>query len=84
MCCIWKQIPLQIAWANTIHSVQGHNAGPTAANQTPNAIQIMSVHLGDIKYEAFNPGLSYGAISRAPTIGCLGYQESVLTVPYIS
>ena len=39
MCCTRKQIPLQIAWAKTIHSLQGHNAGPTAEHQTPNAIQ---------------------------------------------
>jgi hypothetical protein len=35
-CCTRKQIPLQIAWAKTIHSLQGHNAGPTAKHQTPN------------------------------------------------
>ena len=77
MCCTRKQIPLQIAWAKTIHSIQGHNAGPTAANQSPNAIQRIIVHLGERKYEALNPGLTYVAISRATTIGCLGHMTTI-------
>jgi hypothetical protein len=36
MWCTRKQIPLQIAWAKTIHSLQGHNTGPAAKHQTPN------------------------------------------------
>jgi hypothetical protein len=71
--CTQKQIPLHIAWANTIHSVQGHNAGPTAANQAPNAIQIISVHPGDRNYEALSLRL---AISRSTTIGCLGHMAT--------
>jgi hypothetical protein len=60
-----------------IHYVQGHNAGPTAATQTPNAIQRIVIHLGDRTYEALNPGLTYVAISRATTIGCLGHMTEV-------
>jgi hypothetical protein len=76
-CCTRKQIPLQVAWAKTIHSVQGNNAGPTAANQTPNAIQRISVHIGDRKYEAFSPGLTCVAISRATTIRRLGHMATL-------
>jgi hypothetical protein len=59
MCCTRKQIPLQIAWAKTIHSLQGHNAGPTAKHQTPNAIQRITIYLGERKDETLNPGLTY-------------------------
>jgi hypothetical protein len=77
-CRTRKQIPLHIAWAKTIHSVQGHTAGPAAANQTPNAIQIIIIHLGERTYEALNPGLTYVTISRATTIGCLVH---MITIP---
>jgi hypothetical protein len=60
-----------------IHSVQGHSAGPAAAKKTPNAIQRIIIHLGDIKYEALNPGLTYVAISRATTIGRLGHMTTI-------
>jgi hypothetical protein len=32
MCCTRNHVPLQIAWAKTVHSPQGHNDGPTANN----------------------------------------------------
>jgi hypothetical protein len=73
----WKQIPLQIAWAKTIHSVQIHNSGPTAANQAPNAMQRISVRLGDRTYEALNPGLTYVEIYRATTIRCVGHMAKI-------
>jgi hypothetical protein len=62
--CTWysENIPLHIAWAKTIHSIGRHNAGPNPANQTPNAIQIIIIHLGEITYEALNHGLTYMAI----------------------
>jgi hypothetical protein len=71
-------VPLQRAWAKTVHSLQGHNAGPAAANQRPNAIQIISVNIGQRKDETLNPGLTYMAISRATTIRNLGH---VATIP---
>jgi hypothetical protein len=77
MCCTRKQIPLQIAWTKTIHSLQGHNAGPTAKHQTPNAIQRIVIHLGERTYEALNPGLKYVAVSRATAIGDMGHMTSI-------
>jgi hypothetical protein len=47
------------------------------ANRTPNAIQIISEHLGDRKHEDLNPGLTYMAISRATTIGCLVHMATI-------
>jgi hypothetical protein len=76
MCCTRKQIPLQIAWAKTIHSLQGHDAGPTAKHQTPNDIQRIVIHLGE-QTETLDPGLTYVAVSRATTIGDLGHMTSI-------
>jgi hypothetical protein len=77
MCCTRKQIPLQIAWAKTIHSLQGNNAGPTAKHQTFNAFQRIAIHLGERTDEALNPGLTYVAVSRATEIGDLGHIMSI-------
>jgi hypothetical protein len=77
MCCTRKQISLQIAWAKTIHSLQGHNAGPTAKHQTPNAIQRIVIHLGERIDETLNPGLTYVVVSRAKIIGDLGHMMSI-------
>jgi hypothetical protein len=77
MCCTRKQIPLQIAWAKTIHSLQGHNAGPTAKHQTPNAIQRIVIRLGERTDETLNPGLTFVAVSRATPISDLGHMMSI-------
>jgi hypothetical protein len=55
------------------HSLQGHNAGPTAKHQTPNAIKRIVIHLGEQTDETLNPGITYVAVSRAKTIGDLGH-----------
>jgi hypothetical protein len=77
MCCTREQISLHIAWAKTIHSLQGHNAGPTAKHQTPNAIQRNVIHLGERTYETLNPGITYVAVSSATTIGDMGHMTSI-------
>jgi hypothetical protein len=74
--CTRKNIPLQIAWAKTIHSLQGHNAGPTAKHKTPNAIQRIVIHLGERTDETLNPGLTYVVVSKATTIGYLVHMPS--------
>jgi hypothetical protein len=45
-CCTRRHVPLQIAWAKKIHSVQGHNAEPTGPNQSTNDIQAIVCDLG--------------------------------------
>jgi hypothetical protein len=77
MCCTRKQIPLHIAWAKTIHSLQGHNAGPTAKHKTPNAIQRIVINLREWTDETLNPGLIYVAVSRATSIGDLGHMMPI-------
>jgi hypothetical protein len=77
MCCTRKQIPLQIAWTKTTHSLQGYNASPTAKHQTPNAIQRIVIYLGERTDEMLNPGLTYIAMSRATAIGDLGHMTSI-------
>jgi hypothetical protein len=73
MCCTRKQVPLQIAWTKTVHSLQRHIMGSTTTHQTPNAIQIILIHLGEYIDEILNPGLTYMAVSRAATIRDLGH-----------
>jgi hypothetical protein len=77
MCCTRKQIPLQIASAKTIHSLQGHNPGPTAKHQTPNDIRRIVIHLGERTHETLNLGLTYVTVSRATPIGDLGHMTSI-------
>jgi hypothetical protein len=77
MCCTRKQIPLQIAWAKKIHSLQGDNVGPTEKHQIPNAIQRILIHLGEQTDETLNPGLTYVAVSRATALGDLGHMMSI-------
>jgi hypothetical protein len=77
MCSTINQIPLQIALAKTMHSLQGHNASPTAKHQTPNDIQRVLIHLGECTDETLNPGLTYVAVSIATTIGDLGNMTSI-------
>jgi hypothetical protein len=83
MCCTRKQIPLQIAWAKTIHSLQGHNAGPTAKHQRPNDIQSIAIYIGERTDETINPGLTYVSVARETTIGDLGHMTSICMSSYL-
>ena len=61
-CCQIEYLPLELAFAKSIHTFQGMQAGPS------NPIKRLIVHLGTIQFESNNPGLLYTAISRAMTI----------------
>ena len=68
-CCERHYIPLQLAFARTIHSFQGKSAGPTDEGKQNNAFRHLIVDVGDSKFEVNSPGLFYVAFSRATTIG---------------
>jgi hypothetical protein len=66
-----------LAWAKTIHSFEGQNAGPTSTGQLNNAVMRISVHLGDRNDGANNPGLAYTALTRTTTLGSAGRNETI-------
>lgn len=62
-CCEAYFIPLCLAFARTIHTFQGMEAGPSKA------IKKLIVDVGNSNFEAINPGVLYTALSRASTLG---------------
>ena len=50
-CCSRTYIPLQLAFAQTIHTFQGQNAGPVETGQTPNAVQKLVCDPGTRRFE---------------------------------
>ena len=62
-CCEAHFIPLVLAFARTIHTFQGMEAGPSKQ------IKRIVVDVGKTQFEALNPGVLYTALSRASTIG---------------
>jgi hypothetical protein len=77
MCCTRKQILLQITCSKTIHSLQGHNAGPTAKHQIPSAIKRIVIHLGEQTDKTLSPGFMHVVVSRSTPIGDLGHMMSI-------
>lgn len=73
-CCECEFIPLQTAFARTIHSFQGKEAGPGKD------IPAVVVDVGTVKFEATNPGTLYTAMSRASTLGNGNSDESALYI----
>ena len=69
MCCQQTLLPLTLAYARTIHSFQGCNAGPCWPGQQENDIQRIIVDPGTRQFEGQNPGLFYTALSRITTMG---------------
>ena len=61
--CNRTQVPLDLAWAVTIHKSQGLTIGPEEA------IKMVIVDFG--KNEAWAPGLMYVAVSRVTHLECL-------------
>lgn len=62
-CCMIQYYPLDVAFARTLHKVQGLNVGGN------NPIRLMTFHPGSTTFEGNNPGLAYTGISRATSLG---------------
>ena len=75
--CRQTQVPLRLAFAWTIHTLQGISVGPVRDDQEePNKIQRIVCDPGTRSFEGTNPGLFYTLCSR-PTI--LGAENDVST-----
>jgi hypothetical protein len=67
-CCTRTFVPLQVAYARTIHTFQGLSAGPTPTGEQSQYESIVC-DPDDRRYEGLNLGLFYTALSRARTLG---------------
>ncbi|GFH49544.1 ATP-dependent DNA helicase PIF1-like [Chaetoceros tenuissimus] len=67
-----KYVPLEIAFARTLHKVQGQSIGPT------HAVPIMVFNPGKTSFEGRNPGLLYTGISRATSLGANDVNRSAI------
>ena len=68
-CCYRTCVPLRLAFAQTIHTFQGQNAGPVDEGQPPNAIQRIICDPGTRRFEGGCVGLFYTLLSRITTFG---------------
>ena len=68
-CCSSTYVPLRLAFAQTIHTFQGQNAGPVEPGQTPNAVHKLVCDPGTQRFEGNVVGLFYTLLSRATTFG---------------
>ena len=62
-------MPLNVAYARTIHRFQGLSAGPVDNNRIPNMYSCVICDPGPRSFEARHPGLLYTAVSRGTTLG---------------
>lgn len=63
-------MPLEVAYARTIHKFQGLSAGPVDEGRAPNLYQCIICDPDEKKFEGTGAlGLLYTAISRATTLG---------------
>jgi hypothetical protein len=69
--CERTYLPLQLAFAKTIDTFQGLNAGPVDAGRPPNAVQRIICDPGNRTFECRKPGLFFTILSRGTTIGHL-------------
>ena len=65
MCCCRTYMPLRLAFAQTIHTLQG----PVGIGQAPNAIQKLVCDPGTRRFEGNCVGLFYTILSRVTTFG---------------
>ena len=62
-------MPLNLAYARTIHRFQGLTAGPVDEGKIPNMYESIICDPDKKQYEASALGLFYTALSRATTLG---------------
>jgi hypothetical protein len=68
-CCFRNYIPLKLAYAQTLHTFQGQNAGPTMPGQPPNSISCIICDPGTRLFESVCVGLFYTLLSRITSLG---------------
>jgi hypothetical protein len=68
-CCSRKYLPLRLAYAQTLHTFQGQNAGPTMPGQPPNPVSCIICDPGTRLFESICVGLFYTLLSRTTTLG---------------
>jgi hypothetical protein len=62
-------MPLKLAYAQTLHTFQGQNAGPTMPGQPPNSISCIICDPGTRLFESICVGLFYTLLSRITSLG---------------
>ncbi|GFH43542.1 hypothetical protein CTEN210_00015 [Chaetoceros tenuissimus] len=77
-CCEMKYVPLEIAFARTLHKVQGQSIGEG------HPVTIMVFNPGKTAFEGNNPGLLYTGISRATSMGTNDVNNSAIYFNYES
>ena len=70
MCCEMSFLPLNLAFARTLHKFQGKSVGPGECSQ------IMVFEPGTTSFEGHNPGILYTGLSRAKTLGLGNINQS--------
>ena len=76
--------PLTLAFAKTIHSFQGLEAGPVPPGRPPNPVQRIVVDPGTKSFEMLSPSLLYTAFSRATTLGPEDNDQKLNSATYLT
>ena len=66
-CCVRRFVPLDVAYARTIHKFQGLSAGPVDEGKVPNMYDCIVCDPDEKKFEGSALGLLYTAVLRATT-----------------
>jgi hypothetical protein len=68
-CCFRTYMPLRLAYAQTLHTFQGQNAGPAQPGQPPNSISCIICDPGTRLFESKCVGLFYTLLARITSLG---------------